>query len=330
MTFPFTRLRRLRKSESIRCMLRETIVESRNLIAPVFVVPGSGVKKEISTLPNQFHLSVDRITEHVARLYEMGIKSVLLFGVPVEKDEIGSSACQDDGIVQRAVEELKRLLPEVCVVTDLCFCEYTSHGHCGVIKDGDVDNDATLEMLTEQALSHARAGADWIAPSGMMDGMVAAIRDALDENSFENTAIMSYSAKFASAFYGPFREAVQSAPEFGDRRTYQMDPSNLNEALREVALDIEEGADIVMVKPALAFLDVVHAIKEQFAIPIAAYNVSGEYAMVKAASAKGWIDGTRVMCECLTSIRRAGADLIITYFAEEFASLEKSGQLPKW
>jgi len=308
-------------------MVRETSLRPEQLISPMFLVPGSNIKKEIGSLPGQFHLSVDRSIEHAKRLMDLGIVSTLLFGIPEFKDETGSSACRPDGIVQKAIHALKESVPGLQVIADACFCEYTSHGHCGIIKNQDVDNDETLKILSQQAISLARAGADIIAPSGMMDGKVQAIRAGLDENGFEQLPIMSYSAKFASSFYGPFREAVDSAPAFGDRRSYQMDPANINEALREVALDIEEGADIVMVKPALAFLDVIRAVKERFQMPTAAYNVSGEYAMVKAAAEKGWIDGKRVMLESLISIRRAGADLIITYFAEEFAAHFQKGTL---
>jgi porphobilinogen synthase len=307
-------------------MVRETEVRTHNLMMPLFIVPGSSVKREISSLQGLFHLSVDKAVEEAQEIADLGIPSILLFGIPTEKDAVGSAACHDHGVIQRAVEAIKKAVPSLTVVTDLCFCEYTSHGHCGIIKDGDVDNDATLPLIVEQALSHARAGADIIAPSGMMDGCISAMRTGLDNASFTNTVIMSYAAKFASGFYGPFRDAVQSAPEFGDRRTYQMDPANAQEALREVALDIEEGADIVMVKPALAYLDVIRNVKDSFQMPTAAYNVSGEYAMVKAAAAKGWIDGRRVMLESLLSIKRAGADIIITYFAKEFAEIVKRGE----
>lgn len=327
MSYPDSRLRRLRSTPALRSMVRETSLRPEQLIAPMFIVPGSAVKKEISSLQGQYHLSVDRSIEQGKRLVDMGIPATLLFAIPEFKDEVGSAASRPDGIVQKATHALKESVPDLLVIADVCFCEYTSHGHCGIIKNNDVDNDATLKILQEQALSLARAGVDIIAPSGMMDGGVRAIRTVLDENGFTNLPIMSYSAKFASSFYGPFREAVESTPSFGDRRTYQMDPGNINEALREVALDIEEGADIVMVKPALAFLDVIRAVKDRFEMPTAAYNVSGEYAMVKAAAEKGWIDGKRVMIEMLTSIRRAGADLIITYFAEEFANHYRKGSL---
>jgi porphobilinogen synthase len=325
MSFPITRMRRLRRTPQIRAMVRETRVTPNNLMLPFFLVPGTGVKKEISSLPGLFHLSTEKCVEEAKRIADLGIPSVLLFAIPEYKDATGSSASKDNGVVQRTVTAIKESVPNLTVCTDLCFCEYTSHGHCGIIHNNDVDNDATLKIIAEQTLSHARAGADIIAPSGMMDGVVQTMRSALDEKGFTDTIIMSYAAKFSSAFYGPFREAVQSAPEFGDRRTYQMDPANSNEALREVKMDIAEGADIVMVKPALAYLDIIQAVKEQFHVPTAAYNVSGEYAMVKAAAAKGWVDGRRIMLETLLSIKRAGADIIITYFAEEFAQLYKQG-----
>lgn len=306
-------------------MVRETRLSVDNLMMPLFLVPGKGVKKEIPSLPGLFHLSVDAAVDEAKRLRDLGIKSVLLFAIPEYKDDVGSSGSQKNGIVQKAVRALKEDVPSLCVCTDLCFCEYTSHGHCGIIHENDVDNDATLKILAEQALSHAEAGADIIAPSGMMDGTITTLRASLDDNKFTQTILMSYAAKFASGFYGPFRDAVQSTPEFGDRRTYQMDSANISEALREVEIDISEGADIVMVKPALAYLDVIYAVKERFHVPTAAYNVSGEYAMVKAAAAKGWIDGTRVMLETLLSLRRAGSDIIITYFAKEYAELAKKG-----
>lgn len=326
MAFPVTRLRRLRQTPLLRALVKETRVTPDNLIMPIFVVPGRGVTSEISAMPGQYQYSVDRAGARAAQLLELGIPAVLLFAIPETKDECGSASWQDDGIIQRTIREIKRAAPELVVITDLCFCEYTSHGHCGIIKAGGLDNDATLEILVRQALSHAAAGADMIAPSGMIDGMVQAIRGGLDENGFENVPIMSYAAKYASAFYGPFREAVQSTPQFGDRRSYQMDPANAEEALREVALDIEEGADIVMVKPAMAFLDIIRSVKDTFGLPVAAYNVSGEYSMVKAAAQRGWVDDTRIMQEILISIRRAGADMIITYFAEEFATLYRQGR----
>ena len=325
MAFPETRMRRLRRTPQLRAMVRETRVTPNNLMMPLFLVPGKKVKKEISSLPGLFHLSVDSAVEEAKKIRDLGIPSVLLFAIPESKDSHGSSASKDNGIVQQGVRAIKESVPNLLVVTDLCFCEYTSHGHCGIIHKDDVENDSTLKIIAEQTLSHARAGADIIAPSGMMDGVVSAMRSALDGNSFTDTVIMSYAAKFSSAFYGPFRDAVQSAPEFGDRRSYQMDSANGYEALREVGLDIEEGADIVMVKPALSYLDIIHAVKEKFHVPTAAYNVSGEYAMVKAAAAKGWIDEKRIMLETLLSIRRAGADIIITYFAKDFAEAYRNG-----
>jgi porphobilinogen synthase len=326
MGYPEVRMRRLRLNPQIRNLVRETQVDTADLIAPLFIVPGKGIKKEISSLANQYHLSVDQCVESAQRIRDLGIPSVLLFGIPEHKDARGSSACEAQGVIQRASEAIKREVPGLLVISDLCYCEYTDHGHCGIVTDGDLDNDATITILQEQALSHARAGVDVIAPSGMIDGMVRGLRSALDEAAFHNIPIMSYSAKFASSFYGPFREAVDSTPTFGDRRTYQMDPANRRQALREVTLDVEEGADILMVKPALAFLDIIREVRDKFDLPLAAYNVSGEYAMVKAAAAKGWIDGRRVMLESLLSIKRAGADMIITYFAEEFAELARRGE----
>jgi porphobilinogen synthase len=306
-------------------MVRETTLQVENMIAPLFVVPGEKVKREIGSMPGQYQLSVDTAVAKASQLYELGVKSVILFAIPESKDEVGSSAWNPKGIIPQAIKAMKRELPELQVITDLCFCEYTSHGHCGVMKDGVLQNDETLGNLVKQALVHADAGADMIAPSGMLDGMVRSLRHGLDEGGFKDLPIMSYAAKFASAFYGPFREAVQSAPEYGDRKSYQMDPGNLEEAMREVALDIEEGADIIMVKPALSFLDVVREVKTRFNMPTAVYNVSGEYAMIKAAAQKGWVDEQRVMLEVLTSMKRAGADIIITYFAEAFADLRQKG-----
>ena len=297
-------------------MVRETHLRPDDFVFPMFVVAGSGVRDEISSLPGNFHLSVDQLAPEIERVVEADIPAVLLFGLPETKDEAGSGAYAEDGVVQRAVAQIKRLAPELCVITDVCLCEYTSHGHCGMVSDsGEVLNDPTLELLTRTALSHANAGADIVAPSDMMDGRVAAIRAGLDEAGREETAILSYAAKYASAFYGPFREAADSAPQFGDRRAYQMDPPNVREALREAESDIAEGADIIMVKPALSYLDVVRAVAEEFPLPLAAYNVSGEFAMVKAAAAQGWIDERRVALEILTSIKRAGADVILTYHA---------------
>lgn len=319
--FPVTRLRRLRRSTAIRDMFRETSLNKADLIYPLFIVEGENFKKEISSMPGQYQMSVDNILIECAELVSLGIKSVLLFGIPLEKDGVGSGAYAEDGIIQRATREIKRTFPGLVVITDVCLCEYTSHGHCGIVEDGYVQNDATLELLAAEAVSHARAGADIIAPSDMMDGRVAAIRRALDEDGFAETPIMAYSAKFSSAFYGPFREAAESAPQFGDRKTYQMDFGNSDEAMREIALDIQEGADIVMVKPALSYLDLIRRTKDTFNMPIAAYNVSGEYSMVKAAAANGWLDGEKVMMEILTSIKRAGADVIITYFAKDAARI---------
>jgi porphobilinogen synthase len=326
MYFPDYRPRRLRRTENLRRMVRETRLSVDQLIYPLFVMPGSGVKNPVQSMPGVFQFSVDKLIEEIRTVVELDIPGVLLFGLPERKDEHGSEAYAENGPVQQAVRAIKDAWPELTVMSDLCLCEYTSHGHCGILKGNEVDNDATLEILARVALSHARAGADVIAPSDMMDGRVAAIRDALDEDGFEGVAILAYSAKYCSGFYGPFREAADSAPRFGDRRAYQMDVSNTEEAIREVALDIEEGADMVMVKPAMAYLDIVRRIKEEFDRPVAAYNVSGEYSMVKAAAANGWIDGDRIMMEVLTSIVRAGADLILTYFAKDAAGLLRRTQ----
>jgi len=319
--FPVHRPRRLRKNETIRRMVRETSLSSDNLVYPLFVTFGKGVKKEISSMPGCYQESVDEVLKHAKEIHSLNIPAVILFGIPEHKDEIGSSAFDDHGVVQTAIRALKDTVPELFIITDVCMCEYTSHGHCGIIKDKDVQNDPTLELLAKEAASHAKAGADMVAPSDMMDGRVEAIRMALDENGYYDIPIMSYAAKYASAFYGPFREAAESTPQFGDRRTYQMDPANRREALKEIALDIEEGADIVMVKPALAYLDVISDVKNAFDVPVAAYNVSGEYSLVKAAGKLGWIDERRIMMEILTSIKRAGADLILTYFAKEAAKI---------
>ena len=302
-------------------MFAETVLTKSDLIQPLFVIGGERVKNPIPSMPDVFQLSVDNVLDECGKLYEVGIRAVLLFGIPDEKDETGSSGHDDEGPVQNAVRAIKSDFPEIVVITDVCLCEYTSHGHCGVLDEGYVANDETLELLAAQAVSHARAGADIVAPSDMMDGRVGRIRQVLDEEGFDNLPIMAYSAKYASAFYGPFREAAGSAPKFGDRKGYQMDPRNSDEAMREIALDILEGADIVMVKPALAYLDIVRRAKDEFNIPIAAYNVSGEYSMIRAAAERGWIDGERAMMESLTSIKRAGADLVITYFAKEAARL---------
>ncbi|MGC1337230.1 MAG: porphobilinogen synthase [Candidatus Binataceae bacterium] len=319
MAFPTNRPRRLRRTETLRRMTRETRLSADNLIQPLFVCPGRGIKRPILSMPGVAQMSVDNIVAEARELHAAGVPALILFGIPERKDAIGSEAWNDDGEVQRAIREVKEHVPDLAVITDVCMCEYTDHGHCGAVKGGDVDNDATLELLVREALSHARAGADIVAPSDMMDGRVGAIRRGLDENGFTHVAIMAYSAKFASAFYGPFRDAADSAPQFGDRRSYQMDPPNGDEALREVALDLEEGADIVMVKPALPYLDLIWRVKQEFNVPVAASNVSGEYSMIKAAGINGWIDEERATMEVLTSIRRAGADLILTYFAKEVA-----------
>jgi len=319
MSYPDERPRRLRKSERLRAMVRETTLTPASLIYPLFVTSGNGIRREIPSLPDCYHLSVDQVAREAEVVEKLGIGGVILFGLPQAKDPVGSEGYADDGVVQQAIRAIRRVCKELLVVTDVCLCEYTSHGHCGVVEQGEVQNDPTLELLSRMAVSHARAGAHVVAPSDMMDGRVRAIRDALDAAGFAGLPILSYAAKYASAFYGPFREAADSAPQFGDRRGYQMDPGNVREALREVRLDVEEGADIVMVKPALPYLDVIRAVKESVDRPVAAYNVSGEYAMVKAAAAKGWIDEERMMREILTSIRRAGADVILTYHAKDFA-----------
>jgi porphobilinogen synthase len=321
MQFPEYRPRRLRKNENFRRMIRETRLSVDNLIYPLFVVPGAKVKKPIASIPGNFQMSVDHIVREATRMKDLGIPGVLLFGIPEKKDEIASGALAKDGVIQRAVREIKEKVPDILVITDVCLCEYMSHGHCGMIEKGEVVNDLTLEVLTEQAVSHARAGADMVAPSAMMDGQIGALREGLDEAGFDTVPIMAYSAKYASCFYGPFREAAESAPAFGDRRAYQMDPANSDEAMREITLDVAEGADVIMVKPALPYLDVIRRAREEFDLPLAAYNVSGEFAMVKAAAQMGWIDGERAMMESLTAIRRAGADMIITYFAPEAAQI---------
>lgn len=305
-------------------MVRETAISPDCFIYPLFVTSGKKIKNPISSMPDCYQESVDEIVKSAKEVYSLKIPAVLLFGIPEYKDEYGSSAYDEKGVVQTAIRAIKDSVPELYVITDVCLCEYTTHGHCGIVEKGDVDNDKTLELLSKEAVSHARAGADMIAPSDMMDGRIKAIRASLDSAGYNSIPIMSYAAKYASAFYGPFREAAESAPRFGDRRSYQMDPSNKREALREVALDIEEGADIVMVKPALAYLDIISAVRHNFNIPVAAYNVSGEYAMVKAAAHLGWIDGACVMMEMLTAIKRAGADLIITYFAKEASKILNS------
>lgn len=320
MAFPITRLRRLRSNPITRDMMRETTVSAANLIMPLFAVSGTKVKNPIPSMPGQYQMSIDLIVEKCKHLNSLGIKSVLLFGIPDHKDETGECAAHDHAIIPETIRAIKAQVPEMYVIADVCNCEYTTHGHCGTLVNGDVDNDSTLETLAKQCVAFAKAGVDMVAPSDMMDGRVGRIRKALDDNGFTNLPIMAYSAKYASAFYGPFRDAAESAPKFGDRKTYQMDPANSNEAIREIALDIEEGADIVMVKPALPYLDIVRRTKDTFNMPICAYNVSGEYSMVKAAAANGWIDEKRIVSEILLSIRRAGADMIITYHAEEAAT----------
>jgi len=324
MQFPHYRPRRLRRTENLRRMIRETRFTVDNLVYPMFVVPGDGVRNPVGSMPGVHQFSVDQLLKEIKSVVELNIPAVLLFGLPRSKDAEGSEAHAADGVVQQAVSAVKEDHPELVVITDVCLCEYTSHGHCGILSDTRVDNDATLEVLARVAVSHAEAGADMVAPSDMMDGRVAVIRERLDETGFDQVAIMAYSAKYCSAFYGPFREAAESAPQFGDRRAYQMDIANGLEAIREVALDVDEGADIVMVKPALAYLDIIRLVREEFDVPIAAYNVSGEYAMIKAAAAQGWIDEQRVMMETLTAIRRAGADMILTYFAKDAAKLLQS------
>jgi porphobilinogen synthase len=324
-TYPTTRMRRLRKSPAIRELCRETHLDAGDFIYPVFVCPGQGVDRPIGSMPGVAQWSVDHLTREASLIAEARIPALILFGIPEHKDAVGSASWREDGIVQQAVRALARETPELCTIVDLCFCEYTDHGHCGVISDQDLDNDATLENLGRQAVSLAQAGADVIAPSGMVDGMVKGIRGALDRAGFVETPILSYAAKYASCFYGPFRDAAESAPAFGDRRSHQMDPAQSDEALREVAIDIEEGADMVMVKPALPYLDVIRRVKDRFGVPTAAYQVSGEYSMIVAAAQNGWIDRRRAMLESLTSIKRAGADMILTYFAREAAAALAQG-----
>lgn len=323
MTFPINRLRRLRKNENIRRLVRETVLSVDDLIYPIFIEDGQNIEKEIPSMPGIYRYSLDRISKELDEVVNLNIPAVLLFGIPSHKDEVGSDTWSEEGIIQKAIRFIKKNYPQLYVITDVCFCEYTSHGHCGVLHNHDVDNDLTLENTRKQVISHAKAGADMVAPSGMMDGVVKTIREALDSAGYYHIPIMSYSAKYASSYYGPFREAADSTPAFGDRRTYQMDPANRREAIREVQIDIEEGADIVMVKPALAYLDIIRDIREKFNLPVAAYNVSGEYSMIKAAGRLGWIDEKKVMMETLISMKRAGADIIITYFAKEVAKLIK-------
>ena len=315
------RPRRLRKTDAIRSLVRETRLAPENFVLPLFVCPGTGVRREISSMPGVYNLSIDETTKEVSAAYDAGVRSVILFGLPETKDAVASGAYAEDGIVQRAIRAVRQSSPQMIIMADTCLCEYTSHGHCGVVRDGEVINDESLELLAQTALSQAAAGADIVAPSAMMDGQVGAIREILDREGFENTAIMAYAVKYASGFYGPFREAAQSTPEFGDRRAYQMDPPNAREAMREAELDYSEGADILMVKPATVYLDVLSMVRERFDVPIAAYHVSGEYALIKAAAQKGWIDEERVMMETLTSIKRAGADIILTYYARDAIKL---------
>ena len=321
MNFPDYRPRRLRKNENLRRMIRETRLSVDDLVCPLFVTHGRGVTTPIPSMPGQFQLSIDTLVGEVKKIRGLGIPAILLFGIPETKDEEGSGARVESGIIQQAVRRIKDEVPDILVITDVCLCEYTSHGHCGIIDGREVDNDASLEILARTALSHARAGADMVAPSAMMDGQVCAIRDALDDAGFGDIPIMAYAAKYASCFYGPFRDAAEGAPQFGDRTSYQMDPPNSREALREIALDVAEGADIIMVKPALPYLDIIRMAKDEFDLPVAAYSVSGEFAMIKAADERGWLDGRRAMMEALVSIKRAGADIIITYFAQEAAEL---------
>jgi porphobilinogen synthase len=321
MFFPEYRARRLRRTEALRRMVRETVLRSDDLIYPMFSAFGTGIKKEIPSMPGIYQQSIEHIVAEAQEVYTLGIPAVILFGIPESKDAVGSDAYCDHGIIQETIRAIKQALPKLVVITDVCLCEYTDHGHCGVIQGQDVDNDATLELLAAEALSHAQAGADIVAPSDMMDGRVAAIRARLDAHGFEHIPVMSYAVKYASAYYGPFRDAAESTPQFGDRRSYQMDPANRSEAFREAALDVQECADFLMVKPALAYLDILRDLKERFDLPLVAYNVSGEYSMIKAAAANGWIDHDRVMLETLTGMKRAGADLIITYHAKEAAKL---------
>ena len=319
MLFPDYRPRRLRQNQGLRNMIRETQLSVNDLILPLFVIDGKDVKNPIESMPGHYQLSIDNFLNTARQAYDLGIPAIILFGIPRSKDPLGTSAYADNGIVQKAVKAAKDKLPELVVITDVCLCQYTDHGHCGIVEGNSIDNDSTLDLLSRTALSHAAAGADMVAPSDMMDGRVAEIRAALDENNFSRVALMAYSAKYCSAYYGPFRSAADSAPQFGDRRTYQMDPANAQEAIREVTMDIEEGADIIMVKPALAYLDIICRVREEIDLPVAAYNVSGEFSMIKAAEKMGWMDGPRVMMETLTAIKRAGADLILTYFAIEAA-----------
>jgi porphobilinogen synthase len=319
MLFPDYRPRRMRQSEAFRRLIRETRLTADDLILPLFAIDGKGVRNPIESMPGHFQLSVDELTQTARQAFELGIPAIMLFGIPKHKDPLATSAYAKQGIVQTAVKAVKNALPELAVITDVCLCQYTDHGHCGIVEGNVIDNDSSLDLLARTALSHAQAGADMVAPSDMMDGRVTEIRNALDENNFSHVPIMSYAAKYCSAYYGPFRQAAHSAPQFGDRRTYQMDPANAQEAIREVTMDVEEGADIIMVKPALAYLDIICRVRQEIDLPLAAYNVSGEYAMIKAAAERGWLDGKKVMLESLTAIKRAGADMILTYFALEAA-----------
>ncbi|HUU50210.1 MAG TPA: porphobilinogen synthase [Nitrospinota bacterium] len=321
MYFPKYRPRRLRKREELRGMIRETSLSVKDLIYPMFVIHGKGIKREISSMPGIYQMSTEHLLKEVKEIYKLGIRGIILFGIPEKKDAIASEAYNDDGVVQNAIRSIRKDVPDMVVITDVCLCEYTDHGHCGIVQDGVILNDPTLELLAKTALSHAKAGVDIVAPSDMMDGRVAAIRKVLDNNQYQDIPILSYAVKYASGFYGPFREAAESAPKFGNRKSYQMDPANSLEAVREARLDIEEGADIIMVKPALAYLDIICRLKKEFDLPVAAYNVSGEYSMIKAASQKGWLDEERIMIEVLLSIKRAGADMILTYFAKDVAKL---------
>jgi porphobilinogen synthase len=317
MFTPYYRPQRLRGNPVVRNLVRETILTRHDLILPLFVVYGKDKKKPISSMPGNYQMSIDHLVKEVKTIWEFGIESIIIFGIPEKKDAVGSDAVSDNGIIAQALRAIKDVVPELYIITDVCFCEYTDHGHCGIIKGNELDNDATLEILAKQVQVHARNGADMVAPSGMIDGMIGAIREALDGDGYSHIPIMSYAAKYSSGFYGPFREAAESAPQFGDRSGYQMDPANSNEAIREVELDIDEGADIIMVKPAMPYLDIIRRVKDEFTLPIAAYQVSGEFAMIKAAAQNGWLDHDRVMLESLTAIKRAGADMILTYFAKE-------------
>ena len=319
--FPIVRPRRIRNNEAIRRMVRETTLSPDDLVYPMFIVEGTGVRNEISSMPTCFQESIDKAVENARGIHSLGIPAVILFGIPEHKDAEGTEAYNDNGIIQRAIRAIKDAVPELYVITDVCLCEYTDHGHCGIVSEGEILNDPTILLLAREAVSHAKAGADMVAPSDMMDGRVTAIREELDDEGYTDMPIMSYAAKYSSAFYGPFREAAESTPQFGDRRAYQMDPANRREAMKEVALDIEEGADIVMVKPALSYLDIISDVREQFDLPVAAYNVSGEFSMVKAAAKMGWVDEERIMMEILTSIKRAGADIILTYHAKDAAKV---------